>query len=116
MKRYLPFVLILLVAVGAVTAGTILYRAKLAALTPDASGKAGTPQIGSKEMHVRGNAKAAVTLEEFGDFQCPPCGMLSPVLARIEHELESQLRVVYRHFPLAMHNHAAEAARAAEAA
>jgi formate-nitrite transporter family protein len=54
---------------------------------------------------------------ESGDYQCPPCGMLYPVLKEIEHEYGDQLRVVFRHFPLAkIHKHAMMAAQAAEAA
>jgi protein-disulfide isomerase len=55
-------------------------------------------------------------MEEFADFQCPPCGRLQPELKLIEAEYGTRLRVIYRHFPLPSHAHAAEAARAAEAA
>jgi protein-disulfide isomerase len=58
-----------------------------------------------------------VILEEYGDYQCPPCGQLHPVLKQIEHEYGNQLRVVFRHFPLTkIHPNAMMAARAAEAA
>jgi protein-disulfide isomerase len=58
-----------------------------------------------------------VTLEEFGDFQCPTCGLLHPVLKDMEKEFGSQIRVIFREFPLAQtHQHAIAAARAAEAA
>ncbi|MDQ6861465.1 MAG: DsbA family protein, partial [Verrucomicrobiota bacterium] len=117
MKRYLPFIIIVLVAIGAVTSGAILYRAKVAELTPVAKDrKVAETQMESEGAHVRGSATAPVTLEEFGDFQCPPCGSLAGVLLRIESDFGAQLRVVFRNFPLAVHNHAAEAARAAEAA
>jgi protein-disulfide isomerase len=67
-------------------------------------------------MHVRGEAKAPVTIEEFGDFQCPPCGIMAGVMKQAEKEYGSRLRVIFHHFPLAMHAHAREAALAAEAA
>lgn len=67
-------------------------------------------------LHVRGNAMAQVTLEEYGDFQCPPCGRFYPVLKAAEHEYGDRLRVVFRHMPLRKHEHALLAARAAEAA
>jgi protein-disulfide isomerase len=67
-------------------------------------------------MHVRGDAKAPVTLEEFGDFQCPPCGKMSELIHQLEKEYGSKLRVIFRQFPLAMHAHAREAALASEAA
>ena len=121
MKRSLPFIIIGLVALAALAAGTVLYRAKVAELTPVAAtpDKAATPaeaKTEGKTVHIRGNPKAQVTIEEFADFQCPPCASISPILAKLEHEFPSQMRVVFRNFPLQMHNHAAEAARAAEAA
>jgi protein-disulfide isomerase len=120
MKRYLPFVIIILVGAGAVTSGALLYRAKrseLAAINePAGSGTAKTGSAGAKPPHIRGEADARVTLEEFGDFQCPPCEMMAPALAKIEHDYADKLRVVFRNFPLAMHNHARLAAQAAEAA
>lgn len=122
MKRFLPFIIILLVGAGAVVAGNMIYRAKLAELAavpappPTAAGqtKGGLP--GAKPPHIRGDKDARVTLEEFGDFQCPPCEMLAPNLAKIEHDYPDKLRVIFRNFPLAMHNHARLAAQAAEAA
>jgi len=58
-----------------------------------------------------------VTLEEFGDFQCPPCAGLSTTLAEIEKQYATHLRVIFRHLPLTMtHQHALESASAAEAA
>jgi protein-disulfide isomerase len=67
--------------------------------------------------HLRGRNDAPLLLEEYGDFQCPPCGFFHPILKRIEGEYPTQLRVAFHHFPLReMHQNAAEASRAAEAA
>jgi len=74
----------------------------------------GTPA--AEPLHIRGNASARVTLEEYGDFQCQPCGRLFPVLTAVEHDYGDQLRVIFRHMPLHKHEHALLAARAAEAA
>lgn len=71
---------------------------------------------GAAPARVRGDMNAPVTLEEFGDFQCPPCAGLYPELKKIEAEYGARLRVIFRHYPLAIHKHAKEAARAAEAA
>jgi protein-disulfide isomerase len=116
MKRYLPFAIILLVAATAVTSGALLYRAKRAELTISWTNLAAAAQPGAQPPRVHGEPTAAVTLEEFGDFQCPPCATVALTLAAFEKEFGSQLRVVFRNFPLTMHNHAEEAARAAEAA
>ncbi len=56
-------------------------------------------------------------VEEYGDYQCPPCGQLYPELREIEHEYGNQVQIVFHHFPLAkMHKNAMAAAHAAEAA
>jgi protein-disulfide isomerase len=67
-------------------------------------------------MHIRGNPDAPVTLEEFGDFQCPPCGSFAAFGEELLKEYDSRLRIVFRNFPLSAHEHAREAALAAEAA
>lgn len=69
-----------------------------------------------ESLHIRGGATARVTLEEYGDFQCAPCGRLYPVVKGLEHDYGDRLRVVFRHMPLKNHEHAQVAARAAEAA
>ena len=69
-----------------------------------------------ESVHVRGTENAPVTLEEFGDYQCPPCSTVAGIIDDVERAYRPHLRVVFRNFPLAMHAHAAEAAYAAEAA
>jgi protein-disulfide isomerase len=72
---------------------------------------------GAQPPRTRGATDAAaVTMEEFADFQCPPCGRLQPELKRIEAEYGASLRLVFRHFPLESHKHAERAAHASEAA
>ena len=72
---------------------------------------------GADPPHAEGPANAPVTIEEFGDFQCPPCAMLHPVLKEMEKEFGPKLRVIFREFPLVpAHEHALSAARSAEAA
>jgi protein-disulfide isomerase len=67
--------------------------------------------------HVRGRIDAPLTLVEYGDFECPYCGMAYPIVKQVEEELGDELRVVFRHFPLKeQHPHALHAAQAAEAA
>jgi protein-disulfide isomerase len=58
-----------------------------------------------------------VTLEEFGDYQCPPCGELHPSLKKMKQEFGPNLNFVFRNLPLTMlHKNALAAAQAAEAA
>lgn len=109
MKRFLPFIIVAAVALITFGSGVALYRSKKASAPTPISGPAGG-------IHVRGKADAKVTIEEFGDFQCPPCGTMSGVLHKLGDEYGSRLRLIFHHFPLAMHAHAREAAIAAEAA
>jgi protein-disulfide isomerase len=67
--------------------------------------------------HVEGPANAALTLVEYGDYQCPYCGAAYPEVKKVQKELGSELRFVFRNFPLTnMHEHAMNAAETAEAA
>jgi len=109
MKRYLPFIIVVAVALITLGSGFALYRSKKLPAPTAASGVA-------SGTHVRGKADATVTIEEFGDFQCPPCGMMSGVLHKLVDDYRPRLRLVFHHFPLAVHAHAREAALAAEAA
>ena len=93
----------------------MLYRSKLLQATAIPQAMA-VPKERAEEVHVRGPANAAVTLEEFGDFQCPPCGAMEGPLQQIERDYASSLRVIFRNFPFTIHEHAHEAAYAAEAA
>jgi protein-disulfide isomerase len=64
--------------------------------------------------HVRGPENAPVTLVEYGDFECPYCRMAFPIVRALEAAYPTQLRVVWRSFPLAQHPHAEAAAETAE--
>ena len=116
MKRFLPFVIIIAVALAAVGAGAALYRMKRETVLPPIPGEIASANPGAKPPHFRGAVKAPVVLEEFADLQCPPCAAISVLLKKLEKDYEGRLRIVFRQFPLPMHNHAAEAAQAAEAA
>ena len=70
-----------------------------------------------KGDHALGPADAPVTLVEYGDYQCPFCADMQPMLKAIAKSMGSQLRWVFRHMPLLeMHPYAQHAAEAAEAA
>jgi Na+/H+ antiporter NhaA len=65
--------------------------------------------------HVRGPQDAAVTVVEYGDFQCPYCGQAEPAVRAILGDAD--VRFVWRHLPLTdVHPEAELAAQAAEAA
>lgn len=67
--------------------------------------------------HIIGPATAAMTLVEYGDFECPACGQAYSIVHRLLDRFTGELRFVFRNFPLATaHPHAQLAAEAAEAA
>ena len=116
MKRYLPFVIVVVVALATLGSGAMLYRVKHEQLQVLPQDKAVSGSSGSESMHIRGNPDAPVTLEEFGDFQCPPCGSFAKFTEELLKEYDSRVRIVFRHFPLSAHEHARDASLAAEAA
>ena len=66
--------------------------------------------------HVKGSETAPVTLVEYGDFQCPACGAFYPIVAEALKAGGTNVRFVFRHFPLTQHQNALPAAQASEAA
>ncbi|MFU1857195.1 DsbA family protein [Sphingobacterium sp. NGMCC 1.201703] len=74
------------------------------------------PKVSDRD-HIQGNSSADLTIVEYGDYQCPHCGAAHPILKEMMAELGSQIRFVFRNFPLSeMHEYARPAALAAEAA
>ncbi len=67
--------------------------------------------------HIQGPADAAVTLVQYGDYECPYCGAAYPIIKQVQARMGERLRFVFRNFPItASHPHAEQAAEAAEAA
>jgi len=67
--------------------------------------------------HIRGKAEAPVTLVEYGDYQCPYCGMAYPAVEEVLRLRPDTVRLAYRHFPLTnVHPYSELAAEVAEAA
>lgn len=132
MKRILPFLIIL--AVIGVAVGSAWYLSKptssssarpsSATASGSQSPRAQSSQLGpvktgvpgAEPAHTKGPANAPAQIEEFGDFQCPPCGIFHPILEQMEQEFGDKLRVTFRQYPLPTHQHALRAASAAEAA
>lgn len=65
--------------------------------------------------HIQGPSAAPVTLVEYGDYQCPHCGTVHPIIKALQQRFGDRLRFVFRNFPLTeMHQQALHAAEAAE--
>lgn len=67
--------------------------------------------------HAVGPEDAALTLVEYGDYECPSCGQAHGEVGVVRERLGERLRFVFRNFPLKqIHPHAQHAAEAAEVA
>jgi protein-disulfide isomerase len=76
-----------------------------------------TVPVSEGRDHIEGPADAAVTLVEYGDYECPYCGAAYPIIKAVQSRMADRLRFVFRNFPISTtHPHAEEAAEAAEAA
>ena len=70
-----------------------------------------TPEVGATD-HVLGSPNAAITLVEYGDFECEFCGRAYPELKSLLKQVGHKVRFVFRHFPIPEeHPHAPHAAR-----
>ena len=69
------------------------------------------------EDHAQGPADAAITLAQYGDYECPYTRLSRHSVHQLQREFSDSLRFVFRHFPLEeIHPHARAASAAAEAA
>jgi len=124
----LPLVIIGLVLVAAVVGFYLLYSTSQppprgGSPTPGSTPKP-TPTIaanappGAPPVFALGLPNAKVTVEEFADFQCPSCAVAHPVMKDIESAFagNNNVRFIFRHFPLTIHDKSYDAATVVEAA
>ena len=75
-----------------------------------------TEPVDPDRDHIRGRVDAPISLVEYGDLECPYCGMAEPSVRELLAGSDD-VRYVWRHLPLIdVHPHAQLAAEAAEAA
>src|SRR6185312_9719115 len=111
MQKYRPILIIAIVLAVTIVALFFLLRAR-----PNEDFVA-TKTQSATEVRSKTPEAVVVTLEEFGDYQCPPCGELHPSLKKLKQEFGSNLNFVFRNLPLTtLHKNALAAAQAAEAA
>jgi protein-disulfide isomerase len=80
-------------------------------------GAALTLPVTEDRDHIQGPTEAAVTLVEYGDYECPYCGAAYPIIKEVQSRMGERLRFVFRNFPITTsHPHAEQAAETAEAA
>lgn len=72
--------------------------------------------VGERD-HSEGPPDAPIVLVQYGDYQCPYCGAAYPIVKKIQKELGTRLKFVFRNFPITdSHPQAQWAAETAEAA
>ena len=122
----LPVIIIGLVLVAVVGGAWYLYSQSKTPVNTANTKPGATPAraatvnpnapLGANPPNMLGSPTAAVTLEEFADFQCPTCATTHPIMKEIQSTYGSKIRFVFRQFPLPMHDKGYDAAVAAEAA
>ncbi len=131
----LPFLIIGVVLLVAVVGGWIFYqnskaqpskslvtngnRAATGAVTPAKSAMElyNNASPGATPPNMLGSPTAAVTVEEFADYQCPTCGTEHPKLKELTGKYGNKIKFIYRSFPLTqIHKNGYDSAVAAEAA
>ncbi len=65
---------------------------------------------------TKGPADAPVTIVEWADYECPFCGRAAPVLDKLFKKFPGKIRLVFKNYPLSIHQYSESAARAAVAA
>ena len=83
---------------------------------PEGPDPAAVHTIRTEGVPSKGPETAPVTIAEFSEFQCPFCLKADPTVKRIAEVYRDQVRIVWKHYPLTMHQNATVAALAAEAA
>lgn len=62
------------------------------------------------------DASASATLVEFGDYQCPACGLYHPLIKQLLIDFKGKINFIFRNFPLSQHANAKISSYAVEAA
>lgn len=96
------------------------YRAALSRLRQDArielilaEPRLPLGDVAAEQSPALGGKEAAVVIVEFSDFQCPFCKQSQGALKRVLQTYGDQVRLVFKHLPLAIHSESFPAARAA---
>ena len=103
----------------AILGGIIVIFIGIFALTQVGNDKGGTSTNSQQKptSHVKGEGSKAVTLMEYGDYQCSVCAVYEPTLNQVVERFSKDIYFQFRNLPLvSIHPNAFGAARAAEAA
>lgn len=99
----------IIIAIVVVFSGIVLLTGRNSNSAPTAS----VPPTN----HITGKVNSKVTLVEYGDYQCPPCGLYEPIVEQVLTKYGDRIAFQFRNLPISqIHQNAVAAARAAEAA
>ena len=118
MKRSLPFIIIGGVLVALLVAGTLMFQSSQPETTTALPAPSPVPTTETKpaadEIPLGPKTfapKAFVNIEEYGDYQCPPCGNLHPMVSRVKKEFGDKVKLTFYQLPLTqIHKNAMAAA------
>jgi protein-disulfide isomerase len=79
-------------------------------------GAEGVKSVALDDSPQRGPANASITIVEWADYECPFCANTATLLDDLLSRRPDQVRLVFKHFPIASHPRARLAAQAAAAA
>ena len=94
-------------------------QAKPSSTAAKASAPAALPSGPPNFQKTMGNPSAPITMEVFGDFQCPACRQFFEATTKQvidDYVIPGKVYLIHRDFPLEMHPYARQAARLANAA
>jgi protein-disulfide isomerase len=72
--------------------------------------------VDTQNAQSLGSDKAAVTLVEFADYECPYCQKVAADVKKLKADFGDKLTLTYKDFPLPMHSRAEKAAEASRCA
>ncbi len=108
--RNKTFILIVALTLGIFAGGIYLFTKTPTKKTAGVDNTILSPEGSHKTGH------GSVALVEFGDYQCPACGVYSPLVKELLTEFDGKMTFVFRNFPLPQHQNAKVSSNAAEAA
>jgi protein-disulfide isomerase len=73
----------------------------------------GPAALAAQPAPTRGPDSAVLEIIEFSDFECPYCAQALPVIDSLLTAHPDDVQLVFRHYPLPIHEHSARAAQAA---
>ncbi|MEO8691236.1 MAG: thioredoxin domain-containing protein [Candidatus Saccharimonas sp.] len=115
-KTWIIFSVVCVAIIGGLIALSRNNRIDVSNINVNVSHSA-APISGNIADHTFGNMKSKVILIEYGDYQCPGCGDLYPILKQITEKYQDQLGFIFRNFPLtSIHPNSLAASSTAEAA